>query len=55
MAEESVFISLLDRLKRGRTSRTLPSERGVLTGNVATVVKTSVWAGLNSSRYIFKK
>jgi hypothetical protein len=35
MSEESVFISLLDRLKRGRTSRTLPSERGVLTGNVA--------------------
>jgi hypothetical protein len=31
--EESVFIGLLDRLKRGSTSRPLPSEKGVLTGN----------------------
>lgn len=33
MAEESVFISLLDRLKRGRTSRPLADEKAVLTGN----------------------
>ena len=36
MAEqESVFINLLDRLKRGRTSRPLPQEKQVLSGNIA--------------------
>ena len=42
MSEESVFISLLDRLKRGRTSRSLPNERGVITGNVATPTSTPI-------------
>lgn len=36
MAEqESIFINLLDRLKRGRTSRPLPQEKQVLSGNIA--------------------
>jgi hypothetical protein len=35
MSEKSVFIDLLDRLKRGRTSRPLPNERQVISGNMS--------------------
>ena len=35
MSEKSVFIDLLDRLKRGRTSRPLPNERRVISGNMS--------------------
>jgi hypothetical protein len=31
--EESVFLSLLDRIKRGRVDRPLPQEKTVLTGS----------------------
>ena len=34
--EESVFISLLDRIKRGSTKRQMPQEKEVLTGNRST-------------------
>lgn len=33
--ESSIFINLLDRLKRGRTSRPLPQEKQVLAGNIS--------------------
>lgn len=43
MAEqESVFINLLDRLKRGRTSRPLPQEKQVLSGNISSPKSTPI-------------
>lgn len=33
--EKSIFIDLLDRIKRGRTSRPLPQEKQVLSGNIS--------------------
>jgi hypothetical protein len=42
MAEESVFINLLDRLKRGRTSRPLPQEKQVISGNISSPKSTPV-------------
>jgi len=42
MAEESVFVSLLDRLKRGRTSRPLPNERGIISGNIPRPTSTPI-------------
>lgn len=42
MAEESVFISLLDRLKRGRTDRPLADEKSVLTGNRSNPTSTTI-------------
>ena len=35
MADESIFINLLDRLKRGKTSRPLPQEKQVISGNIS--------------------
>ena len=35
MSEKSIFINLLDRIKRGRTSRPLPSEKQVISGNMS--------------------
>lgn len=42
MAEDSIFINLLDRLKRGRTSRPLPQEKQVLSGNMASPKSTPI-------------
>ena len=36
MAEQSIFISLLDRMKRGSTSRPLANEKTVINGNQVT-------------------
>jgi len=42
MADESVFINLLDRLKRGRTSRPLPQEKQVISGNISSPKSTPI-------------
>ena len=42
MADDSIFINLLDRLKRGRTSRPLPQEKQVLSGNIASAKEAPV-------------